>query len=69
MGVPRTGTRCATGFPRRGCRRCPIDTLLLALAQVHAPVCALLERTGLLDTVGKDRVYPSVEEGVEAFRR
>jgi hypothetical protein len=34
-----------------------------------APVRALLEHTGMLDTLEKDRVYPSVEEGVEAFRR
>jgi hypothetical protein len=32
-------------------------------------VCALLERASLLDTLGKDRVYPSVEELVEAFQR
>jgi MFS superfamily sulfate permease-like transporter len=42
--------------------------IALALARVRTPVRAMLERTGLADTLGKDRMYASVEAGVEALQ-
>lgn len=40
--------------------------IVRALARVRAPVRTVLERTGQTDTRGKDRMYASVEAGVEA---
>jgi MFS superfamily sulfate permease-like transporter len=41
--------------------------IALALARVRTPVLTMLTRTGLTDTIGKERIYPSVEAGVEEF--
>ncbi|HEV8191991.1 MAG TPA: SulP family inorganic anion transporter, partial [Ktedonobacterales bacterium] len=40
----------------------------LALARVRTPVRGMLQRTGFTDAIGNDRIYASVEAGVEAFR-
>ncbi|MFW5417785.1 sulfate permease [Nocardiopsis sp. CNT-189] len=39
----------------------------LALARTKAPVRAVLERTGLLDEIGRDRMFWSVRSGVRAL--
>jgi MFS superfamily sulfate permease-like transporter len=38
----------------------------LLLASVRAPVRDILQRSGLVDTIGKQHIYLSVEEGVRA---
>jgi SulP family sulfate permease len=39
----------------------------LALARVKRPVADLLERVGLLDDIGRDRVFLEVDEAAEAY--
>jgi sulfate permease, SulP family len=39
----------------------------LLLANVRAPIRDLLERSGVAWVIGEERIYPSIEEGVEAF--
>ncbi|NBD11393.1 SulP family inorganic anion transporter [Corallococcus silvisoli] len=41
--------------------------ITLALARVHAPTHRMLERTGVLEKVGAQNVYPQVSTGVEAW--
>jgi sulfate permease, SulP family len=41
--------------------------ITLSLARVHAPAMRLLERTGVLEKVGRRNVYPQVTGGVEAW--
>jgi SulP family sulfate permease len=41
----------------------------LALADVHMPVVRMARRAGLLDRLGEDRVFHTVEEAVEALSR
>ena len=38
----------------------------LLLASVRVPVRDMLQRSGLADTIGKQHIYLSVEEGVRA---
>ena len=40
----------------------------LLLASVRAPVRDMLQRSGLADTIGKQHIFLSVEEGVWAFQ-
>lgn len=37
------------------------------LARVHGPVLEMLRLTGLLDELGEERIYPSIDEAVQAF--
>jgi hypothetical protein len=39
------------------------------LADVHAPVHAMLQRFGLLASLGNERIFPTVADAVEAFRK
>lgn len=39
----------------------------LALADVHAPVVRMARRSGLLDQLGEDRIFHTVDEAVEAL--
>jgi SulP family sulfate permease len=39
----------------------------LALARVHPPVLALWKRAGVIDAVGKERVFDTVRDAVRAF--
>jgi MFS superfamily sulfate permease-like transporter len=39
----------------------------LMLANVRGPVRDLLRRSGVTQTIGEERIYPSIEEGVKAF--
>ena len=41
--------------------------LTLALARVHLPVFALWERAGVIDAIGKDRVFDTVREAVHTL--
>ena len=36
----------------------------LCLARVHAPVMDMAKRAGLIDAVGADRVFPTIEAAV-----
>lgn len=40
----------------------------LLLANLRAPVRDVLQRSGLIERIGKQHIYPSVEEGVQAFQ-
>src|SRR5207248_8682514 len=40
----------------------------LLLANVRAPIRDLLERSGVAQVIGEERIYPSIEEGVKAFK-
>ena len=40
----------------------------LALAEIRLPVLEMAERSGLLDVLGPDRVFHTVEEAVTALR-
>ncbi len=40
----------------------------LLLANVRAPVRDLLDRSGVAQTIGEEHIYPSIEEGVQAFK-
>ena len=39
----------------------------VGLAEVHAPVLADARRTGLLELIGEDHVFPTVEVAVRAI--
>jgi MFS superfamily sulfate permease-like transporter len=41
----------------------------LALADVHMPVVRMARRAGLLDELGEDRIFRTVDEAVEALTR
>jgi sulfate permease, SulP family len=41
--------------------------IVLSLARVHAPTRRMLERSGVLEKVGADHLYPQVSTGVEAW--
>jgi high affinity sulfate transporter 1 len=45
------------------------DGIELVVAEAHAPVVAFARRTGLLDVLGEDRVYPTVDAAVRALER
>ncbi len=41
----------------------------LAIARTQGAVRNQFERAGITDTLGRDRLFPTVAAGVEAFRR
>ncbi len=41
--------------------------IIVYLADVHAPVLADARARGLLDMIGEDHVFPTVEEAVRAI--
>jgi high affinity sulfate transporter 1 len=43
--------------------------ILLALARVHGPAIDLLEKTGVVDAIGREHVGGRVEDAVRAFER
>jgi len=44
------------------------EDIELLLANVRAPVRDVLQRSGLIERIGKQHSYLSVEEGVQAFQ-
>jgi hypothetical protein len=43
------------------------DGIELVVAEAHAPVVAFARRTGLLDVLREDHVYPTVDAAVRAL--
>lgn len=43
-----------------------VDVEIL-LANVHQPVLDMMRKTGLLDELGEERIYATIDEGVQAF--
>jgi MFS superfamily sulfate permease-like transporter len=50
-------------------QRLASDGIALWLSHVRPAVLALLERSGALDVIGRDRVYPRIADGILAFAR
>ena len=41
--------------------------IVMAVAAARGPVRAMLDRTGLAERIGSDRMFPTVESAVEAL--
>ena len=48
-------------------QRLASDGIALWLSHVRPAVLALLERSGALEVIGRDRVYPRIADGILAF--